>query len=497
MTPLPLGLIPAHHAQRDPNRPLITQNDRVVTRAEFEARANKRARALRNAGIAQNDFVMMFMPNGIEFFETSFALWKIGATPVPLSVTMTEAELQANFDLIRPRAIIGSAFGPMAEVNLPADLAIDEMLPAEALPACTPAYWRASMSGGSTGRPKLILDHTPAVADPTQAMLGQSVDGVHLNSGPLYHSGPFGLAHRGLFAGSHLINMEKFDSGLLLNLIEQHKVDWVYLVPTMMHRIWQLPAEERNRYDLSSLRVAFHMASVCPPWLKENWINWLGPERIWELYSGAENPGRTVINGCEWLEHRGSVGRVQPGAKLMIYDDAGRECAPYEIGEVYFLTDGGKDAAFHYVGAEARLRGDWQSLGDLGYLDNDGYLYIVDRRTDMIVSGGTNVYPAEIEAALDSHPLVDSSVVIGLPDADLGHRVHAIVQLAPHAKDDLTDEHLRTHLRDRLVRYKIPKTFEFVEEPLRDHAGKVRRAALREQRIKPAGQTAHLEPSTR
>jgi bile acid-coenzyme A ligase len=165
------------------------------------------------------------------------------------------------------------------------------------------------------------------------------------------------------------------------------------------------------------------------------------------------------------------------------------------VGEVYFMTDGGPDAAFHYIGAQAKSLGDWQSLGDLGYLDDDGYLYIVDRRTDLIVSGGINVYPAEVEAALDAHPNVESSVAIGLPDADLGHRVHAIVQVARHARGKLSDEDLRAFLGGILARYKIPRTFEYVDEPLKDNTGKVRRSALREQRI--SRSSAQLEPTAR
>ena len=343
------------------------------------------------------------------------------------------------------------------------------------------------MSGGSTGRPKVIVDRTPAVADPLTPMLEQIVDGVMLNPGPLYHSGPFGLSHRAAFAGNHIVNMGKFDPLEVLRLIERHKVDWLYIVSTMMHRIWRLPDADRTRYDLSSLRTVYQMGSACPQWLKQNWIDWLGPEKIWELYSGAENPGRCVINGVEWLEHRGSVGKVQPGAKLGVFDDAGSPCAAGAIGEIGFMPVS-DEFTFRYIGAEPRMIGDYVSLGDLGYLDGQGYLYLVDRRTDLIVSGGVNVYPAEVEGALDAHPDVQSSVVIGLPDADLGHRVHAIVQ--PRESSELTGEDLREFLAASLVRYKIPRSFEFVDEPLRDNAGKVRRSALREERMNRPHETA-------
>jgi bile acid-coenzyme A ligase len=424
---------------------------------------------------------MIMMPNGIAFFETCFALWKLGAIPLPVSPNTTDAELTAYVDLVRPRALIGARVGGNGPVEIPATLAIDPSLSTDALPAKVSKHWRASMSGGSTGRPKVIVDHTPGLFDPLGPVLEQTVDGVHLNPGPLYHSGPFGLSLRGLFVGSRVINMDRFDPIETLRLIDTHRVEWLYMVPTMMHRIWRLPAEERDAFDVSSLRTVFHMASSCPTWLKQAWIDWIGPEKIWELYSSAENPGRTVINGVEWLTHPGSVGKVQPGSELAVLDEEGMAVPQGEIGEVFFKTDAGPDAAFHYLGAEKKMFGEWQSMGDLGYLDPEGYLYIVDRRTDLIVSGGVNVYPAEIEAALDAHPQVASSVVIGLPDADLGHRAHAIVQPADGAA--LDDNALRAFLRDRLVRYKIPRSFEYVDRPLRDNTGKVRRSALRDERI--------------
>lgn len=495
--PLPLGLVPAFHAARDPRRPFVTQGEDTLSRGELEVLANRRARALAACGIGHDDFVVLLMPPGLEVFETSFALWKLGATPLPLSDRTTDAELAACIDLVRPRAVIGKAGGVVGDIGIPAGLPIDQSLSADAHPPVVAKYWRAAMTGGSTGSPKIIVDHAPSLCIPEQPMLGQQVDGVMLSPAPLYHSGPFGIAHRALFAGCHLVNMPRFDAADALRLIERHRVDWLYMVPTMMHRIWRLPAGERAGFDVSSLNVVFHMASVCPDWLKEAWIDWLGPEKIWELYSGAESPGRTIINGVEWLSHRGSVGRVQPGAELAIFDEDGNPCPTGEVGEVYFKSDGGREAAFHYIGAEGKWLGDWISLGDLGYLDAEGYLYIVDRRTDLIISGGVNVYPAEVESALDSHPGVGSSVVIGLPDPDLGQRVHAIVQTEPGASARLDEEALREFLAERLVRYKIPRTFEFVDQPLRDNAGKVRRSALREERIRAAAGGSRLEPTER
>jgi bile acid-coenzyme A ligase len=212
------------------------------------------------------------------------------------------------------------------------------------------------------------------------------------------------------------------------------------------------------------------------------WIGWIGADRMFEAYGGTERIGGTLISGREWLEHPGSVGRPSGGRQVRILDPEGRECPVGEVGEVYFLPPGGQGSTYRYLGAEARAaEGGWETLGDLGRVDADGYLYLEDRRTDMIVTGGENVYPAEVEGAIDAHPAVGSSCVIGLPDEDLGQRVHAIVEAGAALESEL-----QAHLAQQLVRYKIPRSFEFVDEPLRDDAGKVRRSQLREERIRRA-----------
>ncbi|MGZ6976168.1 MAG: AMP-binding protein, partial [Acidimicrobiia bacterium] len=259
-----------------------------------------------------------------------------------------------------------------------------------------------------------------------------------------------------------------------LAAIAQNRAHVVYLVPTMMKRIWALPEAVRESYDLSSLRVAWHLAEPCPAWLKEAWIGWLGPERIYELYGGTEGQLATIITGTQWLEHRGSVGRPI-GGDVMICDLDGNELPTGELGEVW-LRSARDTATYRYVGAEARTReGGWESLGDNGWVDADGYLYLGDRIGDMILVGGANVYPAEVESALLEHPAVRTCAVIGLPDEDKGNRVHAIVEADP---GELDEAELRTFLAERLVSYKLPRTYEVVDEPLRDEAGKVRRAAL-------------------
>ena len=507
---IPLGLLPALHARGNPSRPAITHEGETISWAELDARSTRRARRMQALGVGQDDFVTVGLPNSLEFYETSFAIWKLGATPNVVSPNLPAVELAAILDLVRPRLLvcpqaIGAAAIDAASLASQAMLAAGdrshEALSANALPERVSTYWKAMTSGGSTGRPKVIVDHMPGRWHPTIGMLGQQPHSVVLNPGPLYHNAPFSMVHGALFVGSHVIDMRRFDALRALQLIEQHRVEWMNLVPTMMHRIWRLPAEQREAFDLSSLKIVFHMASACPPWLKEKWLQWLGPQRIWELYGGTERQGRTIISGEEWLAHPGSVGRVTADGNMRVLDEAGADCATGMVGEIFFLPATGRNSTYHYVGAQAKARGDWESIGDLGYLDAEGYLYLVDRRTDLVISGGANIYPAEVEAALDAHPEILSSAVIGLPDDDLGQRVHAIIQIDA-AKVDAAkagagtsggggsgmEERIREFLATRLARYKIPRSMEFVATPLRDDAGKARRSALREQRL-PASKT--------
>ena len=359
------------------------------------------------------------------------------------------------------------------------DLLVDATDDDGPLPDRVSPSWKAPTSGGSTGRPKLIVAGRPGLVNWLEIAFWRLDDKTTaLMPGPLYHNGPLACALQALMAGGHLVLMPRFDALRTLELIEAHRATWLYLVPTMMSRIWRLGDDVRGRFDVSSIETLWHLAAPCPPWLKEVWIEWLGGEHVWELYAGTEAQATTVITGTQWLERRGSVGRPITG-EVRILDGDGRELPPREVGEVYLRRQAGTDPTYRYIGAEARTRGDWESLGDLGWVDEDGFLYLADRRADMILVGGSNVYPAEVEAALDEHPLVESSAVIGLPDDDLGQTVHTIVQ----ARAGLDVADLRAHLETRLVRYKLPRTFELVDEPVRDDAGKVRRSRLREERL--------------
>jgi bile acid-coenzyme A ligase len=337
-------------------------------------------------------------------------------------------------------------------------------------------------SGGSTGRPKLIAASQSALFEDVAgggALICLRPGGCVLMTGPLAHNGPFTVTTVGMLLGNHIVLMPRFDPGETLRLIEKLQVTWLYLVPTMMLRIWRLPEAVRLAADVSALEVAFHLAAPCPPWLKQAWIDWLGPQKVFELYGGTELQAVTVISGTEWLAHRGSVGRTVLG-EIEIRDFDGRPVPVGEEGEIWMRRGLDALSPYRYVGATARSAPDgWESLGDIGKVDADGYVYITDRLADMILVGGANVYPAEIEAALDEHPAVQSCCVIGLPDEDLGSIPYAIVELS----EPVSDADLLAHLHQRLAPYKLPRVIERATTPLRDDAGKVRRSALRAERI--------------
>jgi bile acid-coenzyme A ligase len=481
---IPIADVPCWYAQRKPTGTVaIRHGEDALTWDQLECGANRRARAFAAKGVKAGDFVAIGLPNGNVFFETTFAVWKLGATPTSLSRRLPRGEAAAVLEILKPALVVGGESDWNVPNYLPANF-VPKGFSDEPLASPVARYWKAMTSGGSTGRPKVILDHQPAVVDTAAELpLGISFGVSLLNPGPLYHNAPFTLSHFALFAGGRLTGLVKFDAEETLRRIEAESVQWVNFVPTMMHRIWALPESVRAAYDLSSLKIVFHMAAPMPPWLKEKWIEWLGPERIWELYGGTERQGSTVISGLEWLAHRGAVGKIGATAQLRIIGTDGNDVAPGETGEIYFLPNDGAGTTYHYLGAEPKRRSDgWESLGDIGRLDAEGYLYLADRLTDMILRGGANIYPAEVEAAVSAHPEVRSCVVVGLPDPEFGQRVHAILELDAATNAQAIADVMSGFLKDRLSRYKHPESFEVVSVPVRDDAGKVRRTLLRDER---------------
>ncbi|MEX2489555.1 MAG: AMP-binding protein [Pseudomonadales bacterium] len=482
MTTISLSRILDFWVQQQPNATALNHDNQSVTWSELETSSNRLARSYASLGVQQDDFVTIALPNGVEFFEACFATWKLGATPQPVSAKIPPYELEQIVDLAQPGLIVGVPEGNYpGRVTVPVGFEPEPAISEEPLPETTATSFKAMTSGGSTGRPKLIVSKLPAAWDPEGEYLQFRQQGSVLIPGPLYHNGPFSWAMFALFKGNKVTVTTRFDAEETLRLIETEQVDTVYLVPTMMQRIWNLPSETRLGFDVSSLRTLWHLAAPCPAWLKEAFIDWLGPECIWELYGGTEGQGSTIIQGTEWLAHKGSVGKPGENCEMIIVGENGEPLSPGETGEIFIRPRAGPGTTYRYIGAEAKsIEGGWESLGDLGYMDEDGYLYLTDRLSDMILSGAANIYPAEVEAAIDSCPGVRSSAVIGLPDADLGHVVHAIVDVP---ENNITEEQLLEHLSERLVRYKLPRSIEFVTEPLRDDAGKVRRKSLREERL--------------
>lgn len=479
MAPTFGGVLKARAASDDGGDEAIRYPDGALSWRAFETRTAALAQRLIDHGVKTDDLVAVALPNGVDHHIASFAVWRAGATPCVLPAKLPGREFAQLIELARSRLLIGGCGGetPDAVVRIDADAGNTPVDLADDIAA---ANWKAVTSGGSTGRPKLIVDHAEArfgdrlsgICD----LAGMPRGGVMLNPGPLYHNAPFLFTSLALLCGTRVVGMSRFDAEEALRLIESEKVEWVCMVPTMMHRIWSLPAEVRAKYDLSSLRRVLHLAAPCPPWLKRAWIDWLGADRIVEIYAGTEGPS-TMIAGEEWLRKPGSVGRVSRDA-VAILDEAGGLCTPGEVGEIFFAAD--TVERFHYIGADRRTdEAGRMSLGDLGYLDEDDYLFLSDRRTDLILRGGANIYPAEVEAALIEHPVVIDAVVVGLPCDELGARVHAIVRLAGNVPVEAID----VFVRGRIAGYKCPASYEITEADLRDEAGKVRRSALRNERL--------------
>lgn len=467
-------------AAEKPDFVAITCEQDSLTRAEWESQSNRTARAYADLGVGFGDFVAIALPNGVDFYVAFLAVLKLGAVPMPVSYRLPVNERQAIVELADAKLLVGvdAAEHPdrvcVGRDFVPADGTSDEPLPELVSPA-----WKAPTSGGSTGRPKIIVAGVAAEGSPvlTALVFQYGPEDTQAVVSPLYHNTAVAASIGGLLLGQHIVVLERFDSRTLLEKIDEHKITWLTLVPTMMHRMNRV-LEEDDHYDLSSIRMLWHMASKCPEWLKQAWIDRIGAEKVWELYGGTEMQAVAIITGPEWLEHRGSVGRSVIG-EMKVVDAEGVEVEPGVVGEIFMKRPEGTPETYRYIGAESKNQDGWESIGDLGWKDEDGYLYISDRRVDMISPGGANVYPAEVEAALDQHPKVRSSVVVGLPDDDLGQRVHALVEAEPGT----TAEELIAFANESLARFKVPRSFEFIDRPLRDDAGKVRRSQMRDEAI--------------
>jgi bile acid-coenzyme A ligase len=482
----PLADIPRFFATSRPHDVAVRCGEEELTWEQLHLASNRVARGLLRYGAAAGHLVSLLLPNGLDIVIAVFACYKAGATPQPLSPRLTDTERDEIIALAEPAVVVvaddeqlvpGAVPGMTTAARLAELGGSDDDLPTVVAPA-----WKAPTSGGSTGRPKIILAGSAAVVRSAGAQRWGIEPGERmLITAPLHHNAPFGTAFYTLFSGGTVTLMTRFDPETALALVQRDSITWLYVVPTMMRRIHALPEETRQRYDLSSLRSVWHVAAPCPPWLKQAWIDWLGADRIWELYAGTEAEAGCTIDGREWLEHRGSVGRPVWGEIKIVDADGNDAAGPHVQGEVYTRVSPGNPPAYRYIGAVAKEKDGWSSLGDIGEFDEDGYLYLHDRLSDMILVGGVNVFPAEVENALLAHPEVLSAAVIGLPDGDLGNRVHAIVETP--AGSAVSETEIAEFVRERLSSHKHPKTIEIVHTPLRDETGKMRRSALRAARM--------------
>jgi bile acid-coenzyme A ligase len=478
----PIGTQLSALAQLAPDEPAVTCDGRSITRGELDSSTNRLARAYAEHGVDVGDYVTIALPNSIEWMQAVVACWKLGAVPQPLSPRLPDAEFGGLLGL-RPRALLvglSSAGIP----SVPAGFVPDPALSDGPLPEAVSPCWKSMASGGSTGRPKLIEVGGDSRLPPAFGYaLGAQEGETTLVPVPLTHNTGFTAATIALLMRNHLVLMSRFDPHAFLRLITDHRVQLATTVPTIMQRALPVYRADPDSYDLSSIRRFWHLGAPCPPAIKEAWIDLLGPEKVWELYGGTELQALTIISGDQWLTHRGSVGAVVSG-EMKVLDDDGNPCPPGVVGEIYMRPSPGSAPTYRYIGTTAKSRDGWDSLGDLGYFDADGFLYLSDRRVDMFTVGGRNVYPAEIEGALSAHPEVLSCLVVGVPDPNdsyLGQVPYAQVHAADRSALDAAA--VQEFLRERIEAYKVPHNVEFVSTPLRDDAGKARRSAVRDEII--------------
>jgi bile acid-coenzyme A ligase len=453
--------------------------ERHITWRELEEISNGAAHRLAAAGVGPESLVVVALPNSIEHFPATLGAWKVGACVLPLRWDLPEWERERVLDVAQPTHGVAEWKSESFPVLAPSALT-DPDLPTAALPDVVPRRARAIATSGSTGTPKIIVSNLPgegvpgqSLENPTAVFLGHHAGQVQLIPAPLYHTNGFLIGYAALFEGQTIVVMQRFEARKAVELIERYRVNTFVAVTIMLQRMARLDDIESR--DLSSVESVAHGGAPLPEWLARRWIDLLGPEHFFVIYGSSERAGTTMCRGDRWLEHPGTVGRPFD-SELKILDADGNELPPGEVGEIYMRWIGQTEPRFDYIGARPDTRPDlFSSVGDLGWVDDDGFLYMADRRKDLIISGGANVYAAEVEMALTEHPAVADVVVVGVPDDEWGQRVHAVVQLDQRLDRPSPDE-LVEHCRSRLASYKLPRSLEFVDRVNRSDAGKVRRA---------------------
>jgi bile acid-coenzyme A ligase len=487
MAPVSFGRRIRELAELHPDAPALViadlgGNERVVSWAELDRRADQMAALLAGRGVEAGSMVAVAMANSPEHMMATVAAWRLGACVLPLRYDLPDWERNRLLAVADPAVVVGDWPLPGHAVVTTAELDETASLAAGPLPDYVADPAIAIATSGSTGQPKLIVSPGPGTYDSdvpayqTAQRMGSGPGQVQLVPAPLYHTNGFRISHGALDRDELVVLMERFDAALCADLIERHRVTTVTMAPVMLLRLARLPGIEGR--DLSSLRSVLQGAGPCPPWLVRFWIDLVGPERFFISYGASERVGVTFLAGDEWLEHPGSVGRGL-STEVRILDDDGRQVPTGEVGEIFLrqTTDGATGCVYLGAPAAKRTADGFTSVGDMGWLDDDGYLYIADRRVDMIVSGGANVYPAEVEAALLEHPGVADCGVVGLPDDEWGSRVHAVIEPADPESPPSEDE-LRRHCRERLAAYKVPKSWSVTDRLPRTEAGKLNHSAL-------------------
>jgi long-chain acyl-CoA synthetase len=497
-----VGMTVALHADGAPDRPAITGPTGDRTFGQLNARANALVRALRRRGLRAGSAVALICANRPEFAEVYYAVHRAGFRLTPVNWHLTAAEAAVIVEDCEAEALVVDARfpelsagtgSPRAAVRLAVGGALDGFEPYDAAVGAEdqsdiddPVLGSTMLyTSGTTGRPKGVHRASPppnAVA--TLRLYGyQPGADRHLCTGPLYHAAPLAFSlNAPLSAGVGTVLMDGWDAEETLRLIEAERITHTHMVPTMFHRLLSLTNEVRVRYDLSTLRFVLHGAAPCPVSVKAQLIEWLGPI-VWEYYAATEGVG-SFVDSATWLAHPGTVGKPKPADQVLIGNEEAEPLPTGDVGLVWLKAP--PTGRFAYFKDEAKTRstyiGDRFTLGDMGYLDDEGFLYLTDRTANLIITGGVNVYPAEVDAALLEHPAVADAATIGVPSVEWGEEVKAVVELKPGvaATAELADELVR-HCRARLAGFKCPRTVDFVAVLPRQDNGKIYKGLLRER----------------